>query len=77
MKPSVGRIVHYVQQDGTHLPAMVVSVHHGDKLNLLVFLDQRTYPFGFVANYTERQELVHSDETSKLPATWHWPEREE
>lgn len=77
MKPSIGRIVHFVQQDGVHLPAMVISVAKDTAVNLLVFLDQRTYPPGFVANYTERHESVHYDEASKLPATWHWPEREE
>jgi len=74
MKPSIGRIVHFVTLDGTHRPAIVVKA--GDinvdrqMVDLIVFLDptiDNTIPF---------QRGVPCGD-SKDRRTWHWPEREE
>lgn len=71
MKPSIGRIVHYVQPDiyqrsGEHLAAVVTRVYPDGKLSLQVFAETCTY---LVFNVTE-------DQAGLVNGTWHWPERE-
>ena len=72
MKPSVGRIVHYVSRgsaDGEypsrHVPLIVVECW-GDLIS-----GWTHNPHG-----TRYEEHVPHDE-SGAPASWHWPEREE
>jgi hypothetical protein len=83
MKPTIGRIVHFVQKkpagygDGVvHLPAIITAVWGESCVNLQVFTDgtnsdeQNMAPVKWItsANF----------DASELPAprTWHWPERE-
>jgi len=80
MKPTVGRIVHYVlapndlpnARVGEVRPAVVVRVNPTGSLNLSVILDG--------TNDQKRDPLSTSlwcgsvDEGS-VPGTWHWPER--
>jgi len=71
-KPSIGRIVHYV--DGTvHLAAIVVHVWSDVAVNLQVFAS------GFngvvVIPYTVLT-VMYSDVLQPESRTWHWPERE-
>lgn len=65
MKPSVGRIVHYVDADGQHLAAVITFVHDGD-IELTVF------PPGVAPSWT----TAVYDESGKTLDSWHWPERE-
>ena len=37
MKPSIGRIVHYVANDGRHAPAVICEVYLDDVVALSVF----------------------------------------
>jgi hypothetical protein len=83
MKPSIGRIVHFVQKkpagygDGVvHLPAIIVAVWGDTCVNLKVFTDgtnsdpEETLPVKWVTS-------ASLDETeTPQPRTWHWPERE-
>lgn len=78
MKPSVGRVVHYVAYGtpGGEFPAGVcraaIVSETGDpehpELASLVVLN----PTGLFFNRWLKQ-----DETQKAPGTWHWPERVE
>jgi hypothetical protein len=63
-----GRIVHWVDEDGLHNAAIVIDVVHPDRgmAGLTVF--RRS------GEITVRDEDLF-DETTKLPGTWHWPER--
>ena len=70
-KPTIGRIVHYVDQYGTleagerHRPAMIAELPEG-RVTLLVFgAPQNEYVYNAQFN-----------ETTKPKRTWHWPERE-
>jgi hypothetical protein len=69
IKPSIGRIVHYVQ-DGVkvrHRPAIITAVQEGGAIEAEVFgLGSARFVSG-----------VMEDEETKAIATWHWPEREE
>jgi len=75
MKPSIGRIVHYVAtndhyeplttQPGKHLPAVVIETD-GESCGLCVFSHGQTFWRG----------PTRHDEGAAL-GTWHWPEREE
>jgi hypothetical protein len=82
VKPTIGRIVHYVQKkppmygDGfVHLPAIVTAVWGDMCVNLQVFTDgtnsdeQNMSPVKWVTSAT-------LDETATQPRSWHWPERE-
>lgn len=68
MTPTIGRIVHYVVENGSHRPAVIVAVHGHLTVDLHVFVDPTNdglIPF---------QRFVLSDE-QKNKKTWHWPER--
>jgi hypothetical protein len=89
VKPSVGRIVHYVlaeedgvintgyhPQAGEHRPAIIVRLWPcAATVQLQVFTDGRNDGLdgGNVFWATSRAQ----DEAEKKPGTWHWPEREE
>jgi hypothetical protein len=87
MKPSPGRIVHYVLPDssprkGSHRAAVVTSDWDGANINLNVQLDQSDDWAPACANdslqktgdFTARAWSAGYDESGK-PGTWHWPER--
>lgn len=75
MKPSIGRIVHYVAHgspDGTYKPgehraAIITAVHNETAISAAVL-----NPTGlqFAAS-------LFQDEGEKKPGSWHWPERVE
>ncbi len=73
MKPSVGRIVHYVSYGTPNgeftsqcRASMVTEVTSETEISLCVL-----NPTGFFFN----QHLLQ-DEITKKGGTWHWPERE-
>lgn len=76
MKPTVGRIVHYVARgsaDGKFPPvcraAIVAEVQDKElnRLNIVVLNPQGIF-----------FDVVAEDNTGRnTPGTWHWPEREE
>lgn len=75
-KPSIGRIVHYVQYaDGDHHAALITAVTTTENMvSLTVFPDS-------TGDLRERVPLFHIsyvplDSTGRLARTWHWPERE-
>ena len=83
MKPTIGRIVHFVQKkpDGygdalVHLPAIITAVWGDTCVNLQVFTDGSNSDAG----ETNRVKWITSatlDETeTPQPRTWHWPERD-
>lgn len=64
--PSIGRVVHFVTNDGRHVPADIAAVVDDTTLNLFVKDDVLT-----VAGF-ERD--IPIDATGLTPFTWHWPE---
>lgn len=69
MKPTVGRIVHYVDGDENHVAAIIASVYPlSNRVNLAVF-DTDGVCYRAVGIYESQDE--------KRQDTWHWPEREE
>ena len=83
MKPTIGRIVHFVQKkpEGygdvlVHLPAIIVAVCGGTCVNLKVFTDG-TNSDPEETNSVKWVTSVTLDETeTPQPRTWHWPEME-
>lgn len=76
VKPTIGRIVHFVvpnehaieaNNGAKEVPAMVTNVFgDGTLVNLKVFTD---------GVYDTWRTSVHYSE-EKVPYSWHWPERE-
>lgn len=86
--PSIGRIVHYVLEDGPsagqHRPAIIVRTWPfsiAQLVQLQVFLDQGNDNFRQgddpPANTMWRSSVKHDEDFAHVPAfgTWHWPER--
>jgi hypothetical protein len=80
--PSVGRVVHYVLEDGPntgqHRAAIIVRVwgdHPDAPVNLHVFLDGsndvKPHNDGPTALW---RTSVQRDDTGQKLRTWHWPE---
>jgi hypothetical protein len=72
MKPSIGRIVHYVDPDGEHFAAIITGVWTDHCVNLVVFELCDGCPSAV-------RTSVMFDGGAAAPfvaRTWHWPERE-
>lgn len=67
MKPSIGRIVHYVTREGLHAPAIVTAVNKVSGMCCLTVWLPNLNPICVIVEYNEGHK----------PGTWHWPEREE
>lgn len=85
MKPSIGRIVHFVQKkpagygDGTvHLPAIITGVwgEHSTEscVNLQVFTDGTNSDEQNMARVKWITSSSFDDSAEPQPGTWHWPE---
>lgn len=86
MKPSIGRIVHFVQKTNlnygeciVHLPAIITAVHSDTCVNLQVFTDGSNSESGLSSNHPSAKWITSAtldQSTEPQPYTWHWPERE-
>lgn len=84
MKPSIGRIVHYVQKKPAHygegvvhLPAIITAVWGDTCVNLHVFTDGSNSETDGT-NYRNTKWITSAtlDESGTQERSWHWPERE-
>jgi hypothetical protein len=87
MKPTIGRIVHFVQRkpavhqpkDGpvalVHLPAIITAVCGETCVNLQVFTDGTNSDDANVAS-VKWMTSSSLDETATQERSWHWPERD-
>jgi hypothetical protein len=84
MKPTVGRIVHFVMPGNSqHRPAIIVRVWSEQCVNLQVFTDcmNDLLPDGgqpapgvlWVTSASYQEPVANQTDG---PRTWHWPERE-
>ena len=73
-KPSVGRVVRYVDPDDHVYAATITHVGSEDIVNLFVDGD------GSLGRAASQETSVvfeeHSDEQPAAPYTWHWPPRD-
>jgi hypothetical protein len=69
MKPTVGRIVHFVPigESAAHQAALIVHVHSDSMVNLVAW-----NAGGIQGSYRS----VKFDEAGTAQGSWHWPERE-
>ena len=68
MKPTVGRIVHFVDYTGEHHAALVTAVGDGpDDVKLTVHPPD---------DEPRHESNVQHDAKATRAGTWHWPERE-
>lgn len=80
---SIGRIVHFVAEDGAHKAAIVVAVWGKDTCNLQVFTDGNNESGHYLIPHLVRECLIPSTvwvtsvcySEEPKPRTWHWPER--
>jgi hypothetical protein len=84
MKPTIGRIVHFVQkkpeQYGSgvvHLPAIITAVWGDSCVNLQVFTDGSNSEPGPNANPPSTKWITSAtlDASGQQPMSWHWPEK--
>jgi hypothetical protein len=81
-KPTLGRIVHYVLNNGPsagkHRPAVVVEVTNEYTVNLQVFSDgtKGTMPHGDGLPNVFRKVGALLDDNGHTQGTWHYPEEE-
>jgi hypothetical protein len=86
MKPSIGRIVHFVQNKPSgfgegvrvHLPAIITAVWGDTCVNLQVFTDGSNSEQGPNSNPPSVKWITSAqiDESENpQPYTWHWPEK--
>lgn len=87
MKPTIGRIVHFVQEkpasyqpkegprNMVHLPAIITAVWGDTCVNLQVFTDGTNSD---ESNMSPVKWITSAtlDETATNPRSWHWPERD-
>lgn len=64
--PSIGRVVHVVASNGTHVPADICGVQTDGTLDLFV-KDSTVHKAHFAFK-------VAIDPKGKKPGSWHWPE---
>ena len=64
--PTVGGIVHYVYQSDCHLPAIVVAIRGGGRVDLTIFDRMPGKVMG-------RRDVPYDEEASAL--SWHYPEQ--
>lgn len=89
MKPTIGRIVHFVQdkpsqyqpKDGpkiqAHLPAIITAVWGNTCVNLMVFTDgSNSEEDGTNFRCCKWVTSASLDDTGTQARSWHWPERE-
>lgn len=74
MRPSIGRIVHYVD-NGKHCPAIIIDLNLNDTVDLVIFKDPNRWPKEGQTSW--HAYAVRFDDINKYSGTWHWPEREE
>lgn len=77
MKPTVGRIVHYIPEwagaggaSVNPLPAIITAVYDNDTVELGVF--GRNYRPVTAVHAEPKGDVTQGD-----PGTWHWPPRQE
>lgn len=84
MKPSIGRIVHYVakrpfpngQSETVHVPAIITAVWTDTCVNLQVFSDGTNSHANGVSTAWETSRTLDGSATPQV-GTWHWPEKVE
>jgi hypothetical protein len=84
MKPSIGRIVHFVQakphgygEGVNHLPAIITAVWGPETVNLQVFTDGTNSDDANMSGVKWITPRSLDAGPSPRAGTWHWPEREE
>ena len=74
MRPSIGKIVHFVMPNGKHRPAIIEEVWTDNCVDLVVFIGPNDVPQALTQAWGASSVLY--DGTCE-PHSWHWPEREE
>jgi hypothetical protein len=74
VKVTVSRIVHYVLDDGRHVPGIVTEATDDlGNTGMTIF-----FPPSSAADYHVTMAALRAPYSERMqPATWHWPEREE
>ncbi len=70
MKPSIGRIVHYIQNNGQPSAAIVTGVRESGAVDLTVFHAEIAPTFAMAVRCADEFE-------DQMAGVWRWPERVE
>lgn len=66
MKPTIGRIVHFVDTDGGEFPGVITTVHSDTLVSLQVFR---------LSDVVARTSVQQDEGTAPGGYSWHWPQR--
>jgi len=75
MKPSIGRIVHFVNNQKQHLAAIVTAVWTDTCVNLQVFTDGSNSGDNLTGNIAWVTSKTFDESPDPQVQTWHWPEK--
>lgn len=80
MKPTIGRIVHFVQKKPAGygeqlvtLPAIIVSVWSDTCVNLQIFTDRINSDESNMSSIKWETSISLDENENPQPRTWHWP----
>lgn len=73
MKPSIGRIVHFVNENRQHRPAIITKVFNDTMVNLNVFCDANDSQEEKVTPF--RTSVTLDEGVDPSVYTFHWPEK--
>ncbi len=76
MKPSIGRIVHFVYNK-EHLAAIVTAIWSDTCINLHVFCGGSRFSTVNIGDHSDsvRVTSANYDEDTTVERSWHWPEK--
>lgn len=67
MKPTIGRIVHYMDSQGTVVPGMITVVYPDGAINITAFYPNKE-------DYIKNRYMAAGPREAE-PGQWWWPER--
>lgn len=76
-KPTIGRQVHFVLENGEHRPATIVKVWSDECVNLRVLFDGTNDPASETLNDWRTSVIQEIADMPSKVHHWHWPERVE
>lgn len=73
MKPTIGRIVHFLTWQGKIVPAIIVAIWSDTCVNLRVFHDGSNSDLSWNPDKEWETSRTLDESAEPQKGTWHWP----